>query len=311
VTLLLTCGLLLGQALVEGPERLITREKVEALRKTVEWEVVDYSLSPFLGWTLEEARQLLTSMTPLEAFAADAPLPSPSQARQATAAELATDQPSDQMDWSSASCVHEAQDQGSCSSCWAFALAGMLSDRCCLHSQDRGWLSAQELLSCDDKNYGCGGGWALTAMDYIKAHKGLVSSACFPYVAKTLPCPGKCKDGSDWSAAHVCGCQDVQQCIGVDSIKTCLKNGPVVLTMEVCQSFYYYSKGTYKCDCRDVLGLQSVNVYGYADKPDCHWYARNSWGLAWGRMGRFNISCSSCGIEGKYLKGNIVCNHVG
>jgi len=265
-------------------EMLITREKTEKLKATVDWEVQDYENNVFHGWTIEEFDAMLgyikrNKEVKLESVADDTVIPL-------------------SIDWSKANCDHGVKNQGSCGSCWAFAIVGMLSYRCCAMSNDKGWLSPQELVSCDDDNYGCRGGDLFTPIDYIKNNKGLVPDECFPYKAKDLPCPTRCADGSDWSAAHVCNCARYLDCDTISKMKHCLVTGPATFGFDVEESFMYYKSGIYKCDGNKFRGRHAVVAMGYSDTPECHYVAKNSWGNAWGDKGYFKIACNTCEIDG-------------
>lgn len=277
----------------------MSREYTDYLKKHVSWEVVDYEDNIFRGWTVEEAKSLLIQDLPeydesLPAFEGDG-TPSPST-----------------LIWSG-SCIHEVRDQKSCGSCWAFATAGMLSDRCCIDSKkDHGWLSPQELVDCDTKkDQGCGGGWPEWALEYVVEVKGLVHEGCFPYVARRVGCKKTCADGKDWVTSHVCNCHGPKQCTGVENMKKCLDHGPMSVAFEVPNSFFSYKDGIYKCNGRAV-GLHAVVAEGYgtSDKGECFWIVRNSWGTGWGMKGRFHIACTTCGIHGTYARGNVVCEKV-
>ena len=279
-------------------ELLITKEYNEYLKSHVSWEVVDYEDSVFRGWTREEGLRLLGTV----------PLPTETSL---PLFEVTTPSPS-ALNWAGADCIHAVRDQGGCGSCWAFGLAGMISDRCCLGGHDNGWLSPQELVSCDKGSYGCGGGWPYIALQYVVSAGGLVPDACFPYKAQNAPCPTKCVDGKDWQESHVCACKGPKKCLGVEVMKGCLKTGPIEVTFGVCSSFFQYKNGIYKCDCgTNYAGLHAVTAVGYDDKPECHWIVRNSWGTAWGDKGFFKMACESCGMNGAWDNGNISCDTVG
>lgn len=299
--LILACFLVLAQC----QEMLITKEKISRLRKHVPWTVVDYEQSPFRGWTVDEAvRSLGSAIGTFSASKNDFDLP-------AFRVEDSSPLPR-KLNWlsKSADCIHAPRAEGKdCTSCWAFSVAGMVADRCCMAKADFGWLSPQELVSCDARNYGCAGGWAYQTMGYLTQNKGLVPESCFPYVGYTMPCNKKCRDGKEWTSSHVCECKNPKHCYGKDAVMQCLATGPVALTMEVCESFYYYAKGTYACDCKShTLGLQTVTAVGYGTDPECYFLARNSWGEKWGALGYFNVSCTSCGIDGTYQYGNVMCS---
>eukprot|EP00826_Nyctotherus_ovalis_P055664 TRINITY_DN7414_c0_g1_i7.p1 TRINITY_DN7414_c0_g1~~TRINITY_DN7414_c0_g1_i7.p1 ORF type:complete len:236 (-),score=35.17 TRINITY_DN7414_c0_g1_i7:134-841(-) len=202
------------------------------------------------------------------------------------------------IDWSRTNCDHGVKNQGPCGSCWAFAMVGMLSYRCCVATGDKGWLSTQELLSCDKEDSGCQGGGIDTPIEYIKANKGLVTEKCFPYQASNIPCPGKCKDGSDWKRAHVCNCVEFKRCHGTDGMKKCLASGPTTFGFDVQQSFMHYKGGIYKCDDSRALGGHAVLAMGVSEKPECHFVVKNSWGGHWGKKGYFKFACGTCQMDG-------------
>jgi cathepsin B len=272
-------------------ELLVTKEYVEQLKRTVSWVVEDYENNIFRDWTVEEAKSLLG----LKSLEIDEYMP-----------EVDTSVPTpSEISWQGANCDHGPQNQGHCGSCWAFAATGMLSDRCCLGGHDHGWLSPQELVSCDKGDSGCNGGYLDKPLNYITSAGGLVPDACFPYKAQNLPCPTKCADGKDWKSSHVCKCQGIQRCSGTDGIKACLKDGPVTIGFMVCQSFMNYKGGIYKCDCTNYLGGHAVLVMGHSDTPECHYHVKNSWGTSWGVGGYFDIACTTC-----RLQGGAVCSKV-
>lgn len=265
-------------------ELLVTPEYTDYLKKHVDWEVVDYEDNIFKGWTVEEAKSLLgeedidyilDDMEPVTMTA----LPS-------------------SINWKGASCVHEIHNQGSCGSCWAFATASVASDRCCLQNKDYGWLSPQELTSCDKNNSGCNGGLAATAFNYVKAN-GLVPEACYPYVARAESCPTKCKDGSSWAAAHVCKCQTIVDCGTESGMKACLKEGPITVRLIVYRDFMNYKSGVYCWNgSGSTLGGHAIRCVGYSDTPKPNLNCANSWGTSWGNNGYFQISTGeNCGLR--------------
>ncbi len=281
-------------------ELLVTKEYTDYLKKHVGWEVADYEENIFRGWTTEEAALFLGAIPPSDLDAVSLPAVEPSSVLPAA------------LDWTGQKCDHGVRNQGSCGSCWAFAAAGMLSDRCCLQNKDHGWLSVQELVSCDTKSKGCSGGWCTWALDYVKAAHGLVPEDCYPYLAKDKTCPRNCTDGRPWADSHVCACSEYKMCVGVESMKTCIKSGPVTGAFGVCRSFFSYKSGTYKCDCNgNYVGLHAVLVMGYSTDKECVFRVRNSWGESWGLQGYFDIGCLQCGIAGTFSKGNVICDKVG
>jgi len=89
-------------------------------------------------------------------------------------------------------CIHPIQDQGNCGSCWAFALAGVLSDRAWIKGKDL-LLAPQDPTSWDKTDAGWGGGY-VTNPWYYAINTGLVTDKWFPYVSgngAVPPCPNK------------------------------------------------------------------------------------------------------------------------
>ncbi|MEI8332202.1 MAG: C1 family peptidase [Methanomicrobiales archaeon] len=277
-------------------EMLVTKEYTDYLKRHVSWEVAEYEENVFRGWTVEEAKNFLGAILPEEfdyipSVEAKANLPG-------------------SLSWAEASCDHGVRNQGNCGSCWAFAVSGMLSDRCCLQGHDHGWLAPQDLVSCDKHSQGCNGGWCTWALDYVISAGGLVDEACFPYKAQNVACAKTCADGSPLK--RYCNCVGGYKiCDSVEKIKTCLASGPIAVAFGVCNSFFSYKGGIYKCDCNGrYAGLHAVLAMGFADAPECHWTVRNSWGTGWGKAGYFDIGCKECGMDGKYPQGNVMCEKV-
>lgn len=275
--------LLLLLANISCNEMAVTEEYTEYLKKHATWEVVDYEDNIFLGWTLDEVKDILLKDIP--EFDESLPI-----------VEADRGSPSS-IDWG-ANCIHEVRNQGQSGSGTAYAVAGMLSDRCCIKTgRDHGWLSIQELISCASGK----------ELRYIA--NGLVSESCFPIQPRRVPCPSKCMDGKDWKAAHVCACVTQKQCAGVDSMKTCLKTGPMTAAFGVSQSFMFYKSGIYKCESK-IIGYHISTITGHSDTPECHWIIRNSWGTGWGMRGYVHMACTACSIDGKLPNGNIICEKI-
>jgi cathepsin L len=268
---------------------VVSRDYIQYLKRTVDWEVQEYEDNIFKGMTVDDVKTLLGWVPDNEdVYPQIEEVPTPAQ-----------------LDWSGAKCDVGPQNQGKCGSCWAFAAAGSLAARCCLHATDHGWLSPQELVSCDKSGHGCNGGTLAGPVSYEQKNGGLVPEACYPYLAKDAPCPTKCKNGGDWKAAHVCKCASPKTCSGTNGIKSCLTYGPVTIGFMVCQSFMNYKSGIYKCDCTNYLGGHAVLVMGQSDSPQCHYTVRNSWGTSWGEGGYFRIQCTTCQLQGGAVCGAV------
>ncbi len=295
-TKVLLFALLLAATFAE--DMIVTKAYTDYLKKHASWRVADYESNVFRGWTLSEAQLFLGAILPSS---------SADLASVATAKNLPS-----RLSWAHANCDHGPRNQGSCGTCWAFATAGMLSERCCLQGHDHGWLAPQELVSCDPHNQGCAGGWPSSALDYVISAKGIVHEECFPYKAANAACPSVCADAKDWTGSHVCNCQDGYKSFRTDAeLKSVIQSGPVTVTFGVCRSFFSYEADVYKCDCGGkYLGVHTALVMGYSDAPECNYQVRNSWGSNWGQAGYISIGCGQCGIPSAYPSGNVFCDSV-
>jgi len=268
-------------------EYVVDHAYIDYLKNHVTWEVTDYEENIFRGWTIDEVKQLLIPEEMMDMEISSEPY------------IITDDSEPKETDWSkdAASCIHDVQNQGSCGSCWAFAVADMVADRCCMQVKDYGILSQQELVSCDKANNGCGGGVRDYAIDYVVKH-GLVPEACYPYLAKNGVCPTKCVDGSDWVSAHVCKCQRRINCVGPAQMAKCLETGPIATGFIVYRDFMSYKDGIYHWNGQgSALGGHAIRCIGYGTTPERHWKCINSWGKNWGRKGYFDIGVGECGID--------------
>jgi len=67
------------------------------------------------------------------------------------------------VDWRDWGVVNEVRDQKSCGSCWAFEAVSNLEINYALKYGTLYELSEQHLVSCDQSNAGCSGGWPTRA----------------------------------------------------------------------------------------------------------------------------------------------------
>lgn len=71
-------------------------------------------------------------------------------------------------------------DQGGCGSCWAFTTAATMEAGYAIrHDSKPEKLSVQYLMDCDNKNFGCGGGWMLDAYEFT-LNNGIVHEGDYP-----------------------------------------------------------------------------------------------------------------------------------
>lgn len=205
------------------------------------------------------------------------------------------------------------RDQSRCGSCWAFATVEAASDRICIHSnaERKLLLSAQDLLTCAAAGF-CDGGsvyyawldWTsrgiVTGGLYNNTEQGCKSyflppcedhaNQCRDYV-DTPSCIRECDDASlEYDAQKTYG-QGFNTASGEQQIQLeILKNGPVVLTMEVFSDLANYKSGVYQQTSGEILGGHAVKAIGWGVENGVkYWLIANSWNERWGDNGYFKI----------------------
>lgn len=227
----------------------------------------------------------------------------------------------DKWDWRNAKgqdFMLEAIDQGSCGSCYAVAVADMITARVAVQTNNtiRKRLAPQEIIDCGEKwNQGCDGGFPYLASKYV-ADFGLASEDCYAYAERGFNAPTgygqKCKaDKLAASKPDICkyrvkankynyigGCYGC--CNEKDMMKEIYENGPIVIGFQVNMGMLHYSSGVFlQTDFdQDIKTLNpweetnhAVVVVGWGTSPKGtkYWTVKNSWGKNWGDKGYFYV----------------------
>jgi len=192
------------------------------------------------------------------------------------------------LDWRSSGYVTPVKDQKACGSCWAFSATGSLEGQ---HFKKTGKLvslSEQNLVDCSSKegDFGCLGGLASSAFEYIYLNKGIDTEESYSYEAIEK----KCRFDPNNIGATVTGCVAVKSKNEVNLKVATAMVGPISVNIDAGhQSFQLYQEGIYyEPDCSEDVLDHGVLVVGYgSDDGNDYWLVKNSWGKSWGNMGGY------------------------
>lgn len=190
------------------------------------------------------------------------------------------------IDWRTQGAITPVKDQGQCGSCWAFgATAAIESYGQITSTYPLQQLAPQQITSCDKTSYGCQGGWAEHAFNYVVSSGGIQLESSYPYVSGTTGQTGVCKADSTKFVAKIKGYTAVAA--GETNLEAALNKGPPTVCL-AATAFQTYTGGILsKCDTNVDHCVQAI---GYTST---YWIVRNSWGTGWGEAGYIRIARGS------------------
>lgn len=189
-----------------------------------------------------------------------------------------------EFDWVTKGAVTPVKNQGSCGSCWAFSAIAAIEGAYFVKYGELKSFSEQQLVSCDNDCYGCGGGLMDLAFQWIQRNGGICSEADYPYVSGGTGGNGLCRPGK----CSVDPKTKIQSFVDVDhtddSLIAAVLQQPIAVAIEADQyAFQFYSGGVLTGECGDKLD-HGVTVVGYGvyEGGTPFWKIKNSWGPSWG-----------------------------
>lgn len=197
----------------------------------------------------------------------------------------------DDSDWRAKGAVTSVKDQGKCGSCWAFSATAQIEGEAFIKGKPLIDLAVQEIVSCDKKSSGCGGGDPSTGYDYVKQIGGIEAQKDYPYTSGGGS-SGTCKVDKSKFIVKLSGKSTVSG--GESGLGKALGTHPV----SVCHQtggWQHYSGGV-MTSCSSGGGHCTLAV-GYASSGD-YWIIKNSWAERWGNKGYLYLKQGSnlCGI---------------
>ncbi|KAA6375383.1 MAG: putative cathepsin B2 cysteine protease, partial [Streblomastix strix] len=179
------------------------------------------------------------------------------------------------------------RDKGGCSADWAFAVVDVLGDALGIKGCSQGYLSAQQLLSCDSVDQGCTSGTTRTALNYLFTTKGIATEKCIPYISgsgRVPACSAQCSDKTEvvhHKVSNITLFSGTEEQIRADI----MQYGPATMSFDGYEDFLSYKSGVYKHRSGKAVGTVSVIVIGWGiENGEPYWFCQNALGKSWGEQ---------------------------
>jgi cathepsin L len=202
-------------------------------------------------------------------------------------------------DWRDLGVVNGVKNQGSCGSDWAFAAIQAVESSYAILTDNLLVLSESNLVDCVTTCYGCNGGLAQEAYDYVLYYQNGQFALNYDYPYK--PISSNCKFDQSKSVAKITSYITVPAGDESDLGSKLTLYGPIAAAIDgSLASFQLYETGIYdepQCSSQD-LNL-AVGIVGLGTEDNVpYWIVRNAWGPDWGEVGyvRIVMNKNMCGI---------------
>ncbi|CAD5233487.1 unnamed protein product [Bursaphelenchus xylophilus] len=217
----------------------------------------------------------------------------------------------EQFDWRKVGAVTGVKDQGQCGSCWAFAIVGVVEAQNKIFNHKLVPLSEQELMDCDHRDNGCGGGFRGWGFEFVK-NTGLVAEQNYSYQAMVGQCKLPMRDQTRVFVDEIYSFDGDEEEMA-DWVAT---KGPITIGVNVTRGMFAYKSGVFDPtpeDCaQNSLGSHAMAVIGYGTQNgERYWLLKNSWGPAHGEAGyiRMKRGVNSCGFGNNVYTALITKHH--
>jgi hypothetical protein len=172
--------------------------------------------------------------------------------------------------------------QGSCGSCWAFAIVGVLEGAVKKFYGGNYNFSEEYLLDCNHYGYSCSGGYFSAHNDH-KYPYGARWESCYPYRGSK----GTCYSSSCSVATRISSWYYISGSSSIPSTSS-IKNkiyykGSVAAAVYADYYFQAYSGGTFTRNASGSVN-HAIILVGWDDSRGA-WRLKNSWGTGWGESG--------------------------
>jgi hypothetical protein len=174
------------------------------------------------------------------------------------------------------------KNQGSCGSCWAFSIVGVLEGAVKKFYGGNYNFSEEYLLDCNHYGYSCSGGYFSAHNDH-KYPYGARYESCYPYYGSKGTCwSSYCSVATTISSwYYISGSSSIPS---TSSIKDRIySKGSVAAAVYADYYFQAYSGGTFTRNASGTVN-HAIILVGWDDSRGA-WRLKNSWGTGWGESG--------------------------